>query len=67
MRLQHSPALAPDSWTNVEIPVASSTVNGVEFLITPLPGGKLNQIKAVVPASPTGKIFVRLSATAPDS
>jgi len=67
MRLQHNPALAPDSWMNVEIPDASSTINGVEFFITPLPGGTLNQIKAVVPAGPTGKVFVRLSATVPDS
>jgi hypothetical protein len=67
MRLQHSPALAPDSWTDVEIPGASATINGVEFFITPLPGGNLNQIKAVVPAGPTGRVFVRLSATVPDS
>jgi uncharacterized repeat protein (TIGR02543 family) len=62
MRLQHNPALAPASWTNVEIPAASATVNGVEFLITPLPGGKLHQIKAIVPAGPSGRVFVRLAA-----
>jgi len=67
MRLQLSPDLAPDSWNDVEIPGTSATINGVEFLITPLPDGKLNQIKAIVPAGPTGKVFVRLSATVPDS
>lgn len=63
MRLQRSPALAPGSWTDVEIPGASATINGVEFIITPLPGGKLNQIKAVFPAGPSGGFFVRLAAT----
>lgn len=67
MRLQHSATLAPDSWTAVEIPDASATINGVEFLITPLPDGNLNQVKAVVPTGPTGKVFVRLSATVPGS
>jgi hypothetical protein len=67
MRLQHSATLTPDSWTDVEIPDASGTLNGVEFLITPLPDGKLNQVQAVVPAGPAGKVFVRLSATVPGS
>jgi hypothetical protein len=67
MRLQHSATLTPDSWTDVEIPDASGTIHGVEFLITPLPDGKLNQVQAVVPAGPAGKVFVRLSATVPGS
>lgn len=62
MRLQRSPALAPGSWADVEIPGASATINGVEFIITPLPGGNLNQIKAVFPAGPSGRFFVRLAA-----
>jgi hypothetical protein len=67
MRLQHSASLAPDSWTGVEIPGTSATIDGVGFLVTPLPGGKLHQIQAVVPAAPAGKVFVRLSATVPGS
>jgi uncharacterized repeat protein (TIGR02543 family) len=67
MRLQHSSTVAPDSWTDVEIPDVSGTVNGVEFFITPLPDGKLHQIKAVVPAGPAGRVFVRLAATVPGS
>jgi uncharacterized repeat protein (TIGR02543 family) len=65
LRLRHSPVLTPGSWTDVEIPAASGIVDGVEFIITPLPGGNLNQIKAVVPAGPAGRVFVRLAATVP--
>lgn len=62
VRLQYSATLAPDSWTDVEIPDASATVAGVQFLITPQADGKRNQVKAVVPAG-AGKVFVRLSTT----
>jgi len=67
LRLQHSPDLAAGSWTGVEVPDASGTVDGVVFLITPLPGGNLNQVQALVPAGPAGRVFVRLAATAPSS
>jgi uncharacterized repeat protein (TIGR02543 family) len=65
--LRHSPVLTAGSWTEVEIPDASGILDGVEFIITPLPGGNLNQVKAVVPAGPGGLVFVRLAATAPGS
>jgi uncharacterized repeat protein (TIGR02543 family) len=67
LRLQHSPDLAPGSWTDITVPDASGTIDGVKFFLTPLPGGNLNQIKAVVPAGPAGRIFVRLAATVPGS
>jgi uncharacterized repeat protein (TIGR02543 family) len=61
MRLQLSATLAPDSWTNVEIPDVSGTSGGVEFIVTPLPDGSRNQIKAILPAGPAGGFFVRLA------
>ncbi len=67
MRLQHGTTLAPDSWTDVEIPAASGISDGVEFSVTPLPGGKLHQIEALLLAGPAGRIFVRLAATVPGS
>lgn len=67
MRLQHSTTLAPDSWTNVEIPAASATIDGVEFLITPLPDGNLHHVHAAIPAGPAGRVFLRLAASAPGS
>jgi uncharacterized repeat protein (TIGR02543 family) len=67
LHLQHSPNLAVGTWSNVEIPTSSGTIDGVEFFITPLPGGDLHRIKAVVPAGPSGRVFVRLSAIAPGS
>jgi hypothetical protein len=67
MRLQYSTTMAADSWTYVAIPDASSSIDGVEFLVTPLPNGKLNGIKAIVPASPADRVFVRLAATDPGS
>ena len=67
MRLQHSTTMAAGSWNDVEIPNASSTIDGVEFLVTPLPDGNLNAIKAVVPTGPSGRVFVRLAATDPES
>lgn len=63
LRLQHKPDLAAGLWNDVEIPTISGTVDAVEFSITPLPGSDLHQIKAVVPAGPDGRVFVRLAAT----
>lgn len=65
LRLQHSSTLAADSWTNVTIPDVSSTVDGVDFTITPLPGGGIHQIKATIPPGSSGKVFLRLATTMP--
>lgn len=65
MRLQHSTTLAQDFWTDVEIPDASATVDGVEFFITPLPEGRVHQVRAVIPGGPAGRVFVRLAASVP--
>lgn len=65
LRLQHSTTLAADSWTNVTIPDVSSTVDGVDFTITPLPGGSINQVKAIIPAGSVGKVFLRLATISP--
>jgi len=65
LRLQHSPSLAPNTWTTVTIPEISSIVNGVTFMITPQVGDRVNQIKAIIPAGSSGKVFVRLSTTVP--
>jgi hypothetical protein len=65
LRLQHSSTLAADSWTNVTIPDVSSTVDGVDFTITPLPGGSIHQVKATIPAGAVGKVFLRLATTIP--
>ncbi len=67
MRLQHSTTLAPDSWTDVEIPDASGSINAVEFFIIPLRQGNLCQVQAAVPAGPAGRASVHLCATVPGS
>ncbi len=70
LKLQYSATLQANSWTTVEIPAVSSTVDGVEFVITPIPDTNLYDIQATVPASAAnggGKVFVRLmgEVTAP--
>jgi len=65
MRLQYSTNLAQGSWTDVEIPESSANVGGIDFFITPLEHGNLREVKAVVPTTPEGKIFVRVATTDP--
>lgn len=67
LRLQHSATLAPDSWADVAIPDESGTVDGVEFLLTPVPASDLNQIQATLPPSDTGRVFIRLAGELPGS
>jgi hypothetical protein len=67
LRLEHSRDLGvTDPWSEntITIPDANSTVDGVEFTITPLEGTDHNQVTAILPAAAanaTGKLFVRLS------
>ncbi|MEX1115054.1 MAG: InlB B-repeat-containing protein [Akkermansiaceae bacterium] len=65
LRLQHGETLATDSWTDVAIPDESDTVDGVEFLITPVPASDLNQVHATIPPGDAGRIFIRLAAELP--
>jgi dienelactone hydrolase len=67
LRLEHSRDLGvTDPWSEntITIPDANSTVDGVEFTITPIDGTDHNQVTATLPAAAangTGKLFVRLS------
>jgi hypothetical protein len=66
LRLEHSRDLGvTDPWSEnvITIPDSSSTVDGVEFTITPIDTDR-NQVTATLPAAAangTGKLFVRLS------
>ncbi len=59
LHLQYSATLENDSWATVEIPNASSVVDGVAFTVTPLPDTDLHQIEAALPL-PEDRAFVRL-------
>jgi hypothetical protein len=67
LRLQFSKDLGvTDPWINhtVTVPPASDTVDGVVFVITPVEGSDLDQMKATLPVSAAdggGEIFMRLS------
>lgn len=68
LHFQYSNSLAPDSWTSVQVPETSSTVNGVVFTVTPILDTNINRVEATIPASHAGgasKLFGRLSATLP--
>lgn len=60
LRLQHSTSLAADSWTNVEIPETSGTVDGVQFIISPVTDSDFVHVQATVPVTPVGNRFLRL-------
>lgn len=65
LRLQISANLGADSWTDVAIPDESATVDGVAFIVTPVPGSGLNHIQATISSGDRDRIFVRLNATDP--
>jgi uncharacterized repeat protein (TIGR02543 family) len=56
-----------DDWNDntVAVPDVTSTVDGVTFIITPIPDTDLNQVQATIPGSPTeaDRLFARLKAT----
>jgi uncharacterized repeat protein (TIGR02543 family) len=63
--MQYSTDLgAQDPWSShsITVPDVSSTVGGVSFVITPMPGTNYNHVEAAVPASVnegSGNLFVR--------
>ncbi len=63
LHFQHSNSLAPGSWTSVEVPETSGTVNGVTFIVDPLPDSNINRVQAT--AGGAGRLFGRLSASLP--
>jgi hypothetical protein len=65
LRLQHGPTLAADGWTSVEIPTASGTVGGVQFIVTPVTGSDYVHIQATIPTSPGSSHFLRLHGIHP--
>ena len=65
LRLQFSSSLDPGSWSEVGIPGSSGTIGGVDFVITPTADPGIQWVRAVVPAGPAGRAFVRLRATSP--
>ena len=55
---------APWSSREAEVPDASDTVNGIDFVITPNADPDLINVRATIPLSPGSKLFGRLSAVA---
>ena len=65
LRLQHGSTLAAHSWTDVEIPGTSSTVDGVQFIISPVTDSEYDHIQATIPITPGTNKFLRLKGMNP--